>query len=279
MKTIIFQVIDSQRHTSSFRRNVLYPLAVLLLLLLTGIAVLMVLQNTLELLVGFKALPISTSVKIQKNHCRKYYCISFCIEFSAIYFRDSVFVQTGSGRSSYRGCRSFVFSCCVLHWFVWLCTASSSSSCTHPFVSPRGELCDASHFEFSTAGACQNFRFDYHFIHISYVQVALHHLSFFVGVTNFDLLGDFGSIEWLGNFKLVLLYNLVFATAATLCLINKFTATVRRELYNRLVENVNILSDCVTFLNWPVVCVSPLCDFLDISKILCDYDAFLFRKV
>lgn len=69
------------------------------------------------------------------------------------------------------------------------------------------------------------------------------------GVTNFDLLGEFGNIEWLGNFKLVLLYNLVFAAAATLCLVNKFTATVRRELYNRLVENVNILSDCVTFNN------------------------------
>lgn len=33
-------------------------------------------------------------------------------------------------------------------------------------------------------------------------------------MTNFDLLGDFGRIEWLGNFKLVLFYNLIFATAA-----------------------------------------------------------------
>ena len=55
----------------------------------------------------------------------------------------------------------------------------------------------------------------------------------FLGITNFDLLGDFGRIEWLGNFRIVLLYNLVFAASATLCLVNKFTATVRRELYNR----------------------------------------------
>lgn len=53
-------------------------------------------------------------------------------------------------------------------------------------------------------------------------------------MTNFDLLGDFGRIEWLGNFKLVLLYNLIFATAAITCLVTKFTATVRKEIYARL---------------------------------------------
>lgn len=53
-------------------------------------------------------------------------------------------------------------------------------------------------------------------------------------MTNFDLLGDFGRIEWLGNFKLVLLYNLIFATAAISCLATKFSATVRKEIYARL---------------------------------------------
>lgn len=74
-------------------------------------------------------------------------------------------------------------------------------------------------------------------------------INFFAGITNFDLLGDFGSIEWLGNFKIVLLYNIVFAGAATLCLVNKFTAKVRRELYARLVENYVFLSNCLSFLN------------------------------
>lgn len=72
---------------------------------------------------------------------------------------------------------------------------------------------------------------------------------FCLGITNFDLLGDYGSIEWLGNFKIVLLYNLGFAGAATLCLFNKFTAKVRRELYARLVENYVFLISCVSFLN------------------------------
>ena len=57
-------------------------------------------------------------------------------------------------------------------------------------------------------------------------------------MTNFDLLGDFGSIEWLGNFKLVLLYNLIFAIATIGCLTTKFTATVRKEIYVRLRSSV-----------------------------------------
>lgn len=57
-------------------------------------------------------------------------------------------------------------------------------------------------------------------------------------MTNFDLLGDFGRIEWLGNFKLVLFYNLIFATATIGCLATKFTATVRKEIYARLRSSV-----------------------------------------
>lgn len=61
-------------------------------------------------------------------------------------------------------------------------------------------------------------------------------------MTNFDLLGDFGRIEWLGNFKLVLFYNLIFAIAAITCLATKFTATVRKEIYTRQVEeNVTLM--------------------------------------
>jgi hypothetical protein len=68
------------------------------------------------------------------------------------------------------------------------------------------------------------------------------------GITNFDLLGDFGRIEWLGNFRIVLLYNLVFAAAATLCLANMFTATVRRELYARYDDDSPTLSICLYVL-------------------------------
>lgn len=45
-----------------WKQNFLYPIAMLLLLLFTGITILLVVQNTLELLIGFKALPLSTRV-------------------------------------------------------------------------------------------------------------------------------------------------------------------------------------------------------------------------
>ena len=56
----------------------------------------------------------------------------------------------------------------------------------------------------------------------------------FVGITNFDLIGNFGSMEWLGNFWIIIICNSVFAVCTALSLITKFTAAVRREIYNRL---------------------------------------------
>lgn len=45
-----------------WKQNFLYPLAMLMLLFFNGITILLVVQNTLELLIGFKALPLSTRV-------------------------------------------------------------------------------------------------------------------------------------------------------------------------------------------------------------------------
>ena len=56
----------------------------------------------------------------------------------------------------------------------------------------------------------------------------------FAGITNFDLLGSFGKMRWLGSFYIVLLYNALFATAASFCLFSKFTARVRHEILKRM---------------------------------------------
>uniref|UniRef100_A0A672J807 Limb development membrane protein 1 n=1 Tax=Salarias fasciatus TaxID=181472 RepID=A0A672J807_SALFA len=56
----------------------------------------------------------------------------------------------------------------------------------------------------------------------------------FVSITRFDLLGDFGRFNWLGNFYIVLSYNLLFAVVTTLCLVRKFTSAVREELLKAL---------------------------------------------
>jgi len=57
------------------------------------------------------------------------------------------------------------------------------------------------------------------------------------GITNFDLLGNYGRLEWLGNFQLVLSYNLVFAIATVICLTTKFTASVRTALIDGLLQS------------------------------------------
>uniref|UniRef100_H3DC77 Limb development membrane protein 1-like n=1 Tax=Tetraodon nigroviridis TaxID=99883 RepID=H3DC77_TETNG len=51
-----------------------------------------------------------------------------------------------------------------------------------------------------------------------------------IGITRFDLLGDFGRYNWLGNFYVVFLYNMMFAGLTSASLIKTFTWAVQREL-------------------------------------------------
>lgn len=73
---------------------------------------------------------------------------------------------------------------------------------------------------------------------------------YFLGITNFDLLGKFSEVKWLGNFYLVLLYNAVFAVAASLCLFNKFTVRVRQEIVRRWAAQL-FLKLCLTSFLFP----------------------------
>uniref|UniRef100_A0A8C6LFB6 Limb development membrane protein 1 like n=1 Tax=Nothobranchius furzeri TaxID=105023 RepID=A0A8C6LFB6_NOTFU len=51
-----------------------------------------------------------------------------------------------------------------------------------------------------------------------------------LGITRFDLLGDFGRYNWLGNFYTVFLYNMLFAFLTSASLIKTVTWAVQREL-------------------------------------------------
>ncbi|KAL9967979.1 hypothetical protein ACROYT_G026301 [Oculina patagonica] len=63
---------------------------------------------------------------------------------------------------------------------------------------------------------------------------ALPVLSRTLGITKFDLMGEFSRLDWLGNFRVVILYNLVFEVSTAFCLVNKFTASVRNALYEQV---------------------------------------------
>uniref|UniRef100_A0A3B3DRK1 Limb development membrane protein 1-like n=1 Tax=Oryzias melastigma TaxID=30732 RepID=A0A3B3DRK1_ORYME len=51
-----------------------------------------------------------------------------------------------------------------------------------------------------------------------------------LGITRFDLLGDFGRYNWLENFYVVFLYNMMFAGLTSASLIKTVTWAVQREL-------------------------------------------------
>ncbi|XP_071443532.1 protein Lilipod [Hetaerina americana] len=185
-------ILDRQQRTSYLQRNLVYPVAMLLLLVLTSITVLTVALNTLGLLVGIKALPLGT--------------------------QQLVLGMTSLSSLGPAGAALEV----VLIFY--LAATSSVGLYTLPMVSrvqPTYGATPLPHLILNCA--------------ITLVlSSALPLLARILGITNFDLLGDFGKIEWLGNFKIVLMYNLVFASSTTICLMNKFTSTVRRELCVRL---------------------------------------------
>lgn len=71
-------------------------------------------------------------------------------------------------------------------------------------------------------------------VSILVLSSALPVMSRTLGITRFDLLGDFGRFNWLGNIYIVISYNLLFAVVTTLCLVRKFTSAVREELLKAL---------------------------------------------
>ncbi|WAR05249.1 LMBR1-like protein, partial [Mya arenaria] len=72
---------------------------------------------------------------------------------------------------------------------------------------------------------------------------ALPVLSRTLGITNFDLVGDFGTMDWLGNFYIIFISNVVFAGATVLCLVNKFTDKVRHSIYLRIMTVISAFID------------------------------------
>lgn len=56
------KILDTERRTWWVRRTLVYPLAMLALLILSTTTALLAVQNTLQLLIGIKALPLSTRV-------------------------------------------------------------------------------------------------------------------------------------------------------------------------------------------------------------------------
>ncbi|XP_022375278.1 protein LMBR1L isoform X3 [Enhydra lutris kenyoni] len=161
-------LLEKRRKASAWQRNLGYPLAMLCLLVLTGLSVLIVAIHILELLIDEAAMPRGMQVIL----------IFYLMVSSVVGFYSSPFFRSLRPR--------------------WHDTAMTQ-----------------------IIGNC---------VCLLVLSSALPVFSRTLGLTRFDLLGDFGRFNWLGNFYIVFLYNAGFAGLTTLCLVKTFTAAVRAEL-------------------------------------------------
>ncbi|XP_064408580.1 limb region 1 homolog-like protein [Latimeria chalumnae] len=180
--------LEMRRRASPWQRNLGYPLAMLLLLALTGISVLVVCFHVLELLIDEAAMP-----KGMKD--------------------------PGLGKASFSRFGSFGAAIQVVLIF-YLMVSSVVGFYSLPFfikLLPRRQDTPMT----KIIGNC---------VSLVVLSSAIPVFSRTLGITNFDLLGDFGRFNWLGNFYIVFLYNMLFAGLTTMCLVKKFTWAVQAEL-------------------------------------------------
>lgn len=100
----------------------------ILLLSLTVITVLIVVQNTMELLIGIKALPLSSRVSLKLfNKCHPINIVVFClISFLAIYVRYNVVIDAGTMRCCIRNSANIIFNRNVVDWFIYVASDESN---------------------------------------------------------------------------------------------------------------------------------------------------------
>uniref|UniRef100_A0A915C7H3 Uncharacterized protein n=1 Tax=Parascaris univalens TaxID=6257 RepID=A0A915C7H3_PARUN len=173
-------------------QSVKYPLAIIILLLLTAVSVLMVLINTLQLLFGYRALPVYAQyIEVNSRH-------TFGI-FGALV--EVIIIS-------------------------YLMVASLVGVYSVPLLRRLRPRKGKTTMTFIIANCTT----------VLVLSSALPVLARTLGITTFDLLGAYGSFNWLSNFTLVWTYNVAFAIATVSCLVNHFTTPVRREVIRRYVS-------------------------------------------
>ncbi|XP_033619445.1 protein LMBR1L isoform X4 [Fukomys damarensis] len=188
-------LLEKRQKASAWQRNLGYPLAMLCLLVLTGLSVLIVAIHILELLIDEAAMPRGMQVVL----------ILYPSGNSALpLLARTVSWDSGQGSSG------------ALYLMVSSVVGFYSSPLFQRLL-PRWH--DTAMTQIIGNCVC-----------LLVLSSALPVFSRTLGLTRFDLLGDFGRFNWLGNFYIVFLYNAAFAGLTTLCLVKTFTAAVRAEL-------------------------------------------------
>uniref|UniRef100_A0A8C2NEK4 Protein LMBR1L n=1 Tax=Capra hircus TaxID=9925 RepID=A0A8C2NEK4_CAPHI len=181
-------LLEKRRKASAWQRNLGYPLAMLCLLVLTGLSVLTVAIHILELLIDEAAMP-----------------------------RGMQGASLGQVSFSKLGSFGAVIQVVLIFYLMVSSVVGFYSSPLFRGLRPRWH--DTAMTQIIGNCVC-----------LLVLSSALPVFSRTLGLTRFDLLGDFGRFNWLGNFYIVFLYNAAFAGLTTLCLVKTFTAAVRAEL-------------------------------------------------
>lgn len=210
--TVIYQMDTIQK-----ARKMNYA-ALILLIALAAYSIVLVLVNTFQLLVGFRQLPLSTG-------------LSFAQQQERYHSSDSLNSPTSQERffqeQEKRGPVG-AFLDIVMVLYLW--SASLCGLYNLPGLCCLRPRRNNSSFN-QIMGNCTI---------LCLLSSALPLLSRTLGMTNFDLLSDFGRIEWLGNFYVVLLYNVVFFVSTTLCLMGKRELVLTINLFKAVIAKYHV---------------------------------------
>ncbi|KAI3355319.1 hypothetical protein L3Q82_018169 [Scortum barcoo] len=235
--------LERRKKASGWEKNLLYPIVMLILLTGTTISVLMVALNILYLLVDETAMPKgSTDRGIGNTSLSTFGVAQAALEiilmlypFSdpptptrilsvaevACFMAKSNIVMPALFAQDIVQPDIFRKTCCAVSYLMVSSVVGFYSLRVFEVLTPRKDDTTMT----TIIGCC---------VSILVLSSALPVMSRTLGITRFDLLGDFGRFNWLGNFYIVLSYNLLFAVVTTLCLVRKFTSAVREELLKAL---------------------------------------------
>ncbi|XP_037691658.1 limb region 1 protein homolog isoform X2 [Choloepus didactylus] len=215
--------LERRKKASAWERNLVYPAVMILLLIETFISVLLVACNILCLLVDETAMPKGTrGPGIGNASLSTFGFVGAALEIILIFY---LMVSSVVGFYSLRFFGNFtpkkddttmtkIIGNCVSILVLSSALPVMSRTLVTSFIRASPTI-EGSARQTASPRICDN-------------------ITTSPGITRFDLLGDFGRFNWLGNFYIVLSYNLLFAIVTTLCLIRKFTSAVREELFKAL---------------------------------------------
>ncbi|XP_078199486.1 limb region 1 protein homolog isoform X10 [Callithrix jacchus] len=206
--------LERRKKASAWERNLVYPAVMILLLIQTSISVLLVACNILCLLVDETAMPKGTrGPGIGNASLSTFGFVGAALEIILIFY---LMVSSVVGFYSLRFFGNFTpkKDDTTMTKIIGNCVSLLVLSSALPVMSRTLVYREVDHV-------------------LKVKQIFTLSLKP-LRITRFDLLGDFGRFNWLGNFYIVLSYNLLFAIVTTLCLVRKFTSAVREELFKAL---------------------------------------------